>query len=114
MLSMWPELLFLAPFAAFFIRIALSFLFLVVATSRVRSANRTLQAFATADLCIAAALFFGIQTQFVSLMALFCIGTWLSVPRFRPLPQSTNALAFVMALTLIITGPGPFAYDWPL
>jgi len=111
---MWPELLFLSPFAAIFTRLALSALFAYVSYRRFRSRSRTLQVFACLDLVIAVALFFGAYTQFMTLFAILCIGAWLARPQWRPLPQSTNALAFIMALNLLITGPGPFAIDLPL
>ena len=114
MLTMWPELLFLSPFAAIFTRVALSTVFALVAYRRFRSRSRTLQLFACLDLVIATALFFGAYMQLMTLFAILCLGAWLVRPQWRPLPQSTNALALIMALNLLITGPGPFAIDLPL
>lgn len=114
MLATWPELLFLSPFAAFFVRLALAVLFARVAYRRARTRSRVLSAFAVVDAAIAIALFFGTMTQVAAFAATICTGAWLLRPSWRPCPRSTCALALVMAITLIITGPGPFAYDLPL
>ncbi len=114
MFATWPELLFLAPFAALFVRLALATIFTLTAWRRFRSRVRVLQVFALIDIIIALAFFFGARTQLVAVFALVCLFAWLIKKEWRPLPRSTVALALVMAFTLIITGPGPLAYDLPL
>ncbi len=113
MLSLFPELLFLAPFAGLLMRIALGVLFMSVAYGRMRKAG-TLRVFAVCDTLLAVFLIFGFYTQAAALLALICLLSWLTIASWRPLPRSTIFLASVMAFTLLLTGPGPFAFDLPL
>lgn len=114
MLSFFPELLFLAPFAAFFIRIALSVVFAMSAFERVRKTQPILKVFGVIDALIAIALFLGMYTQLAALVGVLCSLVWLSRPEWNPYPRSTAALVFVMSLSLLVLGAGPFAFDLPL
>jgi hypothetical protein len=114
MLSLFPELLFLAPLSATVIRIAVSCVFAYSAYTRTRSSAALLRVFAVVDAVIALALLLGMYTQLAALAGLVCAAAWLIVPAWRPLPKSTVALVFVMCASLLVTGAGPLAFDLPL
>lgn len=114
MLSIFPELLFLSPFAALMIRVALSAVFAYSAWNRVSEKRLLLKIFGIIDLLIAVLLLAGAYTQIVAILGALCAAAWLIVPSINPIPRSTAALAFVMCLSLLIMGAGPFAFDLPL
>jgi hypothetical protein len=115
MLSLFPGLLFLSPFAAFLIRVALA---ATLGASAYRHfclrANVYLLALTALEIVFGGMLLVGFYTQAIALTALVLFLTSLIVPPVRTLPRSTLALAAVMCLTLLLTGPGPFAVDLPL
>jgi uncharacterized membrane protein HdeD (DUF308 family) len=113
MLSLFPEVLFLAPFAALFMRVSVAAVFAYSASRRMQGSGLLLL-FGAIDVAITLVLFVGLSTQLAGLVAALCLITWLVAPSWSPLPRSTVALALVMALSLVITGPGPFAFDLPL
>lgn len=114
MLSLFPQLLFLSPFAAFFIRLALAVFFGYSAYTRFPRASTVLKVFGAIDAIIALMLLVGFYTQLAALVAVLCTLSWLARPDWNPYPKSTIALAFVMALSLLVLGAGPFAFDLPL
>ena len=114
MLSLFPELLFLSPFAAFLIRVALAVVFATSAYRRFPSRSTLLNSFGAIDAAIALMLIAGFYTQLAALIAVMCTAGWLIKSDWNPFPKSTTALALVMALTLLLTGAGPFAFDLPL
>ena len=114
MLSLFPQLLFLSPFAAFLIRIALAILFGYSAYLRIQDKKTLLKTFGVIDGIIAIALAVGFYTQLAALLGAICTAAWLIKPDWNPYPKSTTALALVMCLCLIILGAGPFAFDLPL
>ena len=114
MLSVFPELLFLSPFAAFLIRVAVSVVFGYSAVTRLRHGGGLLKLYGTIDLALALLLLAGAYTQLTAIASVICALAWLAVPSIRPVPSSTAALTLVLSLSLILTGAGPFAYDLPL
>lgn len=116
MLALWPlsELLFLGPFAALFIRLALAYIFGRSAIARLRTGTPLLKAFGVIDGALALAFFFGTYTQVAALIGLVCTAAWLLKQSWNPYPRSTTALALVMCLSLLVLGAGPFAFDLPL
>ncbi|OGG72877.1 hypothetical protein A3A38_01545 [Candidatus Kaiserbacteria bacterium RIFCSPLOWO2_01_FULL_53_17] len=114
MLSLFPELLFLAPFAAFLIRIALAAVFGYSAATRIRSDRTLLKVFGAVDGVIAVMLLAGIYTQLAAIVGALCAVYWLIKSDVSPLPKSTVALALIMCLSLVVMGAGPFAFDLPL
>ena len=91
MLSLLPQVLFLTPLAIAVIRITLGILFLYAAWRQ----------FPEKD----------VLTRILA--ALIVLLVWLFSPK-RIYPVSTLLLALVMALSLVVTGPGAFAFDLPL
>lgn len=114
MLSLFPQLLFLSPFAAFLIRISLAVVFAYSAYLRVSQQNMLLKIFGVIDAVIAIGLLVGFSTQLAALLGLICTVAWLVKPDWNPYPRSTTALAAVMCLSLLVLGAGPFAFDLPL
>lgn len=114
MLSVFPDLLFLSPFAALLIRAALGLLFLSAAWRHVLNPEMTTRIFGFAEGAIAVGLIMGAWTQPAAIVTIIMVGAWFMAPKLRPFPKSTLFLALIMALTLLLTGPGPFAFDLPL
>ena len=114
MLSLFPEILFLAPFSAFLIRVALALLLGLAAWKHFSHDEPSLRIFGILEIAAAAALLAGAWTQGVALLAF--IGTALSFvfPRLRAYPLSTTLLALVMFLSLVVTGAGVLSFDLPL
>ncbi len=107
MLSLFPELLFLAPLSAVLIRMAAAFTFGYIATKRL-SAPSLIRGLGIVEGLTAALLFVGLYTQAAAILGLILALVHLSVPRFRVLPTSTILLIAVMCASLLVTGPGPF------
>ena len=114
MLSLFPQLLFLSPFAAFHIRLALMCIFAYSAYVRIPHAQTLIKVFGVIDGLIAIALLVGFYTQLAALLGLICTAAWLMRSDWNPYPKSTAALAFIMCLSILVLGAGPFAFDLPL
>lgn len=114
MLSLFPELLFLSPFAPLVIRAALGAFLLAEGWSQTARHDVYARIVGWCEILIAAALLAGAWTQAVALLAALALALSLALPRLRAFPKSTIALALAMALTLVVTGPGAFAFDLPL
>ena len=114
MLSYFPQLLFLSPFAALLIRLALTAVFAYSAWFRFSSESTLIRAFAIIDAALAVMFFIGLSTQLAALAGAICTIYWLVRPDSSAIPRSTAALALVMCLSILVMGAGPFAYDLPL
>ncbi len=114
MLALLPQILFLGAFAASLIRVVLACMFAYNAWNNVSKNDMAVRAFALLEIAIATALLVGAATQAVALAASLLLIVSLLVPQFRVWPRSTVALMLVMTITLIVTGPGAFAFDLPL
>jgi uncharacterized membrane protein YphA (DoxX/SURF4 family) len=113
MLSLFPSLLFLAPFAALFIRVAVAIALVLASWKQMSEGGAVARTLGVLEFVAAAALFVGFWTQAAALLAILLFVAMLLIPN-RPYPESTLLLALVMALTLVVTGPGAFAFDLPL
>jgi len=114
MLSLFPEILFLSPFAATIIRIALAALLAYGAWSTVSSPDVRVRVRAIFEIAVAVLLFAGAWTQAAALFAVLLLALSLAVPQMRTLPRSSVLLALAMAISLVVTGPGAIALDLPL
>lgn len=114
MLSLLPEVLFLGAFAATLIRVSLAIMFAYNAWINVSKGDVAVRAFAIIEIATASALFIGAWTQAFALAAVLIGVIALVLPQFRVWPRSTVALMIIMALTLVVTGAGAFAFDLPL
>lgn len=114
MLSVFPEILFLSPLAAFLIRLALATLFAHTAWNHVQRPDAASRALAIVEIGVAVALALGAWTQPAALLGGLIVVVWLMQPLLRTVATSTILLALVMCLSLILTGAGAFALDLPL
>ena len=62
----------------------------------------------------AAAILVGAWTQAAALVGACVIALWFAFPTTRTVALGTTALAFIMCLSLIVTGAGALAIDWQL
>lgn len=116
MLSFFPEILFLSPFAAVLIRITLAVLLAYDGWNMFSQSGISARVGSVCAFLFAGLLFVGAWTQLAALMYAIAFTIYLVYP-YGPkssLPKSTIALAIVLALTLVVTGPGPLAFDLPL
>lgn len=114
MLALLPQILFLGAFAATLIRITLSVMFAYNAWTNVSKSDTAVRGFAVLEAAVAAAMLVGAWTQAFAIVAAIMLTLSLALSQFRVWPRSTVVLMLVMAITLIVTGPGAFAFDLPL
>lgn len=114
MLSLLPEILFLSPFAATIIRIALAILLAHEAWHSMAHSDMQRRVLAFVKVLVAVGLFLGAWTQMAALGATLILALSLALPHLRVSPLSTTLLALIMAISLILTGAGAFAFDLPL
>ena len=116
MLSLFPEILFLSPFAPLIIRVALALLMLYDGYVLLGRSQTQARVAALCSFIVAALFFVGAWTQLAAILFAVAFLVYLIFP-YGPgtsMPRSTIALAIVMALTLVLTGPGAYAFDLPL
>lgn len=113
MLSVFPELLFLSPLAATLIRGALVIFFGYAAWKHSLNADLSLRALGLGEAAVMFALFFGAWTQPAAVAGAVLLLGWFFL-QTRPYTISSILLALVMCLSLLVLGPGPFAFDLPL
>ena len=116
MLNPFP-IQFLAPLAYFLIRVTLGFVCLRTGALLLRTEETSAKRKILGTILISAgiALIFGVFTQYAALTTIFTLtlsSIWkASLPH---LTRTTLVLMMVMAISLFITGAGPFAFDLPL
>jgi hypothetical protein len=114
MLSVFPELLFLAPLSAFIIRFALGVVLGYTCVQHFEKKGALLRTVATVEAVVAVALVVGAWTQIAAVITILLLGSHFALLRLRVVALGTALLALVMAVTLLLTGAGPFAFDLPL
>jgi uncharacterized membrane protein YphA (DoxX/SURF4 family) len=115
MLSVFPELLFLAPFSAFVIRVSIACLFALAAYSHARATPSIfIYILAALEILAALSLAIGYYAQMGALFGILVVGVWFIVRTTRPYSLSTALLMLVMSLSILVTGPGALAFDLPL
>jgi hypothetical protein len=108
MLSLFPELLFLAPLSALLIRVVVAITFGYSASRHLSHTGWTTRIFGILEGLCAAFCFVGLYTQGAALLGFaLCIFT-IVIPRYRTLPLSTIFLLATLSVSLLVTGPGPF------
>ena len=113
-LSIFPEILFLAPFSALFIRVALGMVFAYAAWKHFERSDVTVRAFAFPEGILSIALIVGAWVQLDALISLFIICMWFFFPKLRVVALGTALLSILLSATLLVTGAGPVAFDLPL
>lgn len=114
MLSLFPEILFLAPFSALFIRIAIALTLGFAAWQHVASRDMTVRSLSFFEAILAAALIVGAWTQASAILALVLLALQLMIARLKVFATGTIVLALVMCVSLLVTGAGALAFDLPL
>ncbi|OGG48805.1 hypothetical protein A2704_06605 [Candidatus Kaiserbacteria bacterium RIFCSPHIGHO2_01_FULL_54_36b] len=132
MLSLFPQLLFLAPLSADLLRIAAGIVFLLLAWTHwqkreelshidffVVGKGAWIPIFASVfELIIGVGLILGVYAQAIALLgALAALKSFVWKRRYSglfPLSRIESALLFVICLSLVMTGAGIFALDMPL
>lgn len=114
MLALFPQILFLAPFAATLIRLSMVVILAYAAWQHMSRRDTFLIVWSILEVAAAAALFIGLWVQAVALLAFLASVVSLFVPKMRVFPKSTVYLACVMLLSLVVTGAGAVAFDLPL
>ena len=114
MLSIFPEILFLSPFAPTLIRGAVALLFAYAAWEHCKWSDVASRVLGVFEILAAALLAAGAWTQPAATLASIVAAIWYFQPTSRVYAVSTILLAFVTSLSLILTGPGAIAFDWPL
>jgi hypothetical protein len=116
MLNIFP-IQFLAPLAYFLLRIAVGFICIRLGLILLRSGNGSgrRKVFGGALLSCGTLIFIGLSTQLAAI-GLFSLSIF-GIVRKKGVPHTTKTallLMAVIALSLFITGAGPFAFDLPL
>ncbi|MEK7069143.1 MAG: hypothetical protein AAB947_02040 [Patescibacteria group bacterium] len=114
MLSLFPEILFLAPLSATLIRVALGIAFGYVAWKHLNTADTMGKVLGIAEGVVALTLIVGAWTQPIALLGIVIFFIHVAIPRLRTLPTSTALLLLVMCVSLLFTGAGAQAVDLPL
>jgi uncharacterized membrane protein YphA (DoxX/SURF4 family) len=114
MLSLFPQLLFLAPLASTLIRVALAILLIYEGLRLVSGSDIGRRMFSVVHFALGVALFVGAWTQLAALCAAALWAATYFVRSWTSYPRSTIALAVVMSVALVVSGAGAFAFDLPL
>ena len=114
MLSVFPNILFLAPFSAFLIRVALALIFVFAASKHWYRAGIISKTFASVELAAAISIGAGALAQAGALAGAIIVIYWLARPAIRPVSFIAILLSLVLSVSLLLTGAGPFAFDFPL
>lgn len=133
MLSLFPHILYLAPFSATLLRLGggLAFIYVGYILLTRRDAITQIDLPLVGHPAVALvwisgiltmldgfALFAGYSTQLAAIVGIIIAIKHISLSStyesLRPLPRSTYALLALICLTLIITGAGPYGFDLPL
>ena len=115
MLSLFPALLFLAPLSALVIRVAIACLFILSSYTRTRSASSLfLYTFTALEFVAALSLALGYWAQAGAVLGAVIVGVWFVIPSMRAYSKSTTLLMLILCLSILVTGPGAFAFDLPL
>ncbi|MFZ2555434.1 MAG: hypothetical protein WAZ27_04190 [Minisyncoccia bacterium] len=114
MLSLFPELLFLAPFAAFMIRVTVGVMLGMSAYRHVFIPMPIMRTLGILEGVVALLLIAGGYTQAAAMVGFFIFFFAILAPGYRRFPHSTLVVLLILCLSLMVTGAGPFAFDLPL
>ncbi len=119
MLSLFPQILFLAPFSALLIRIAAAVVFGYDAWNRFsRKPAPWVMVVVVLEIVVAIMLLVGFYTQAAALVGAITLGLLFYVnfadEKINVIREITWWLMLILLFSLMVTGPGPFAFDLPL
>ena len=113
MLSVFPDILFLSPFAMLLMRFAAATVFGYAAWQHIPQASMLARIVAVLEIVCAALLLVGLYTQPAALLGIAIFLLHMFIPSLRTVPTSTELLLFVLCLSLLLTGAGKLAFDLP-
>jgi len=131
-LSLFPQLFFLSPLSATLLRIVSGLVFLYLAYFYYHKREHLAQVdvpivgrgmwkplLATAWCAlVGVGLFFGFYTQLAAICGAIVgakfIGWKKFCPEYVPVTYITSALLTIICISILLTGAGAFAFDWPL
>src|SRR6185369_5407448 len=131
-LSLFPQILFLAPFSATLLRITAGFVFLYLAylhysnkravaeeiSNLLGAASIVCATYAFIEFGVGVGLVAGAWTQLAALfgfvIAIKMLFIRKSMHELKPLSQLSYALLAAICLSIFVTGAGIFAFDLPL
>jgi hypothetical protein len=116
MLNLFP-IQFLAPLTYFLLRITLGFLCIRIGFMMMRAENASKKRRFLGTLFTGAGslLFLGLYTQGAALLTLLLSGVGVfRSGTVHELTRTSLVLMCVIAVTLFVTGSGPFAFDLPI
>ena len=132
MLSVFPEILFLSPFAATILRAAAAYVFFYAAVAQMSQSAALSEVSLPVlgkgkwivwisvvfDIVVGVMLLTGSYTQIAAIMGMMGAAaalTFMSPYAERiPLARGSIALVFLILFSLLLTGAGAFAFDLPL
>jgi hypothetical protein len=114
MLSLFPQILFLAPFSALLIRLTIAVILVLCAWAHISRPQTSARIIGVLEIAAAGALFVGAWTQAVALVVAISIVIGFFFPQIRVFPRSTMYLVIVLCISVLVTGAGAFALDLPL
>ncbi len=114
MLALLPQILFLGALSATLLRTTLSAMIAYSAWRHLSHTSHTIKALGLIEIALGAALFTGAWTQAIAIITSFLLIIVLVRTPLQVWPRSTLALMLIISLTLIVTGPGAYAFDLPL
>jgi len=114
MLSLFPQILFLAPVAATLLRLSLTFILAIAGWKHSMRSAWPLRILGIVEIVLGGLLLAGAWVQAAALAATIVAIGWLAWRETRLYPLSTVFLALAVALSLTVLGAGAFAIDLPL
>lgn len=114
MLSLFPQILFLAPVAATLLRLSLTFVLAMASWKHSMRSSWALRILGIVEIVLGGLLLVGAWAQAAALAAAIVATLWLVWREARIYPLSTVLLSLAIALSLTVLGAGAFAIDLPL
>ena len=120
MLSLFPYLLSFQMLSPFILRLVLGVIFIFWAYKKFNKVTKDSKdkTFVVLDIIIGLLLIIGLYTQLAALIALVLLGIHiiLKIRHKAFLTDGVNyyLVLFIISLSLLFTGPGAFALDYPL
>jgi uncharacterized membrane protein YphA (DoxX/SURF4 family) len=133
MLSLFPQILFLAPLSITLLRVSAGLLFAYLAYYHLSNRQTVSQElsryvggaggflallYAVVEIAVGGALVAGALTQLAGLVgfvvALKVLILWKMTHGMNPISRLSYALLAVISLSLVFSGAGALALDWPL
>src|SRR3989344_5700059 len=103
MLSVFPDILFLSPFAMLLMRLAASAVFGYAAWQHIPQASMLARSVAVLEIVCAALLLVGLYTQPAALLGIAISFLYMFIPSLRSAPTSTGLLLLVLCASLLLT-----------